>query len=437
MLNVSEQTKRAYISDVAIKSLRVHFPSLGLNFTNESIEAESLKMTEAVSTKDSVEFVGCIASSLQINIYNIQRDVKNQPIEVYIKADNTDEIPLFKGIVDSVVIDSNKNFKNITAYDEMYRLSNTDVADIYKNMIFPCSLRAVRQTLLAKLYIDEVLVDLPNDDVIIEKQYNPVTLKALDVLKAICQINGVWGHINREGVFEYIFPPSTDRSCVPIQVPFQVVDKTSGAYASFEELDFYEKLEYQEYQVKLIEKLTIRQDDTDRGVTVGEGTNEFIIQGNIWTYGLEKEVIEEIAANIYEKIKGFSYYPYKMTCNGLPYLEVGKDAISCSAFDVKYQQRRDFDLYVLNRTIKGVQFLRDDLDAKGEEERSVFISDLNQRVDQIKQATDKIVSDINSGKIGGFKFVEVQSAADIPSPPEPNTGYYKVGEVSYFDRVVM
>lgn len=437
MLNVSEQTKRAYMSDVAIKSLRVRFPSLGLIYRNDSIETESLKMTEAVSTKESVEFVGCIATSLQINIYGIQRDIKNQPIEVYIQADNTDEIPLFKGIVDSVVIDSDRNFKKITAYDEMYRLSNTDVADIYNNMYFPCSLRAVRQTMLAKLDIDEILVDLPNDDVMIEKQYQPVTLKALDVMKAICQINGVWGHINREGIFEYIFPPSTEGSCVPIQLPFQVVDKAAGAYASIEALNFYEKLEYQEYQVKLIEKLTIRQNDTDRGVTVGEGTNEFIIQGNIFTEGLEADVIEEIATNIYEKIKGFSYYPYKMTCNGLPYLEVGKDAISCRAFDTKYQTYREFDLYVLNRTIKGVQFLRDDFDAKGEEERSVFISDLNQKVDQLKQATDKIVSDINSGKIGGFKFVEVQSAADIPSPPEANTGYYKVGEVSYFDRVVM
>lgn len=60
MISVSEETKRAFMSDLSHKKLRVVFPELNAVFENDSIESESLKLTEALATKDSIEFVGCI-----------------------------------------------------------------------------------------------------------------------------------------------------------------------------------------------------------------------------------------------------------------------------------------------------------------------------------------------------------------------------------------
>lgn len=436
-MQVSEATKNAFKSDTATKHLRIRFIDLGFEVPEQNIYEESLVLKESVSDSENLDFVGCISSMFQIKIHNLNADVKGRRIGVWIKADNTEEIKLFDGIVDNVKLDSGKMYKEITAYDALYSKGNIDVAPIYKNMYFPCTLRTVRNTLFAHLGIDEPFVDLPNDEIEITKRYDPTTLKALDVIKAICQINGVWGRMNRENQFEYIFTPDIEPSCVPIQVPFQLADPNAGIFAFSEKIAYYRSLFYQEYKVNLVDKLTIRQNDEDEGVTVGEGENEYIIQGNMWTDGLDAETLETMATNIYPRIRGVMYHPYTCTCNGLPFLEVGKDAISCKVLDINTQELKEVDFYLLSRTMKGIQALKDSFEAKGEEDRSIFISDLNQKIDQIKQATDKIVKDINSGKIGGFKFVEVQDASEIPSPPEPNTGYYKVGEVSYFDRVVI
>ena len=81
MINVSNATKDAFMSDVSKKKLRIYFPDFGATYYNDTIETESLKITESISTKDSVEFVGCIASSLQVNIYGISENVKGKRIE--------------------------------------------------------------------------------------------------------------------------------------------------------------------------------------------------------------------------------------------------------------------------------------------------------------------------------------------------------------------
>jgi hypothetical protein len=153
-------------------------------------------LREALIEGSNIEFVGCISSEFSIQIQSIPYSIKNEKMEVYIVADDTEEIPLFKGVVDSAVRQTNKNYKKITAFDELYSKGNIDIASWYNSLNFPISIKKFREGLFDLLEIEQEEVYLPNDSVFIRKEYNPVKLQALPVIKAICQINGAFGIIN-------------------------------------------------------------------------------------------------------------------------------------------------------------------------------------------------------------------------------------------------
>lgn len=398
MLDVSESTKQAYFKSSLHKTYRIVFPEKGLTFTNESIVKESLSITESLNSGDSIEFVGCISSSLKVKLYNVQADVKGKKIEVYVTAGNTEEIPLFKGIVDSAKIQAEHAFKEIVAYDLMYTKGSKDIATWYNNIVYPITIGNIRKSLEFHLgFNTDNNVTLVNDNITIpKKQYENVeALKAITILKSICQINGVFGTIRKsDGYLEY-------RSIGPAYDPAIIGNDFylgSDTYLSSDHigrtgylnLPFYKRdgSEYQEYEVKPVQRLQIRQSEEDRGVTVGAlttNTNKYIIQGNIFTYGLEENVLKTIANNILNKIKDVTFHPCNIKSVGLPYLEAGDV--------VNYPIRRMFvgngsynisTFLILERTISGDQILVDTYISEGDEEQRLFISDIQAQLNTLK-----------------------------------------------------
>ena len=69
------------------------------------------------------------------------------------------------------------------------------------------------------------------------------------------------------------------------------------------------------------------------------------------------EQVTEILHTLGEKIKGFQYFPCDIECVGLPYVETG-DGISVITKD------SGFTSFVLRRTIKGIQSLEDNIEAR-------------------------------------------------------------------------
>jgi len=387
MINVSESTKRAFMSDVSKKTIRVVFPELNQTYTNSSIDSESLKVTESISSKDSVEFVGCISSSLQINLYGISANIKGKKIEVYIKADNTDEIAIFKGIVDSVVIDSTSFFKKITAYDVLYTKGNTDVAGWY-NSLFPNentekTLKQIRDSLCSYIGLTQKEVTLPNDSIVITKKFAPKTLKCITVLKSICQINGCCGIIGRDGLFDYRFITCVVNGLYPALDTFPglttLPQMANNVVFNF---DFYEKLNYEEYFVKPMDSIQIRESEEVEGVTVGANGNKYIIQSNMFAQEIGSTAATTIATNILNRLSEVAFYPFSTKNNGLPFVEVG-DAITYTLSNNSEYRTNAF--VVLSRTLSGAQLLKDTFSATGEEEQSEFITDLQTQLDTIKR----------------------------------------------------
>lgn len=457
-MNVSEETKKAYKSNSIHKNLNLYFPELDLTVPHSNIYSESMKLNESILDKSSMEFVGCIASSLRIKVHGVKSDLKGKKIEVSINAGETEDITLFHGIVKSAMKQSNKQIKEIVAYDELYTKGNTEVAAWYKSLTFPISLKNLRNSLFNYVGIEQVDISLPNDGVVINRQYDPNTLQSLAVIKAICQINGAFGIINRENKFEYRIVgkisdvPYPSETLFPSDILFPASPTVALAAAerkaeeiNAESFSFYKKVDYEEYEVKPIDKVTIRQSENEAGVTYGSGTNNYIIQGNMFTYGLSNADLIKIAENVYNSIGGFAYYPFTSDNNGLPFLECGLDAVSYYMIDyenstsdnVVYNQQ---SFYILNREMTGIQNLRDSYKAKGEEYQSEFITDLQTQIDilkrdkksDIKQQIEDYTYDkstIDSMFAGAGGGLNVESVSALPSSPDENTIYLIQGIV--------
>ena len=456
MINVSQDTKNAFMSDVSNKTLRVVFPELNLTYYNNNIEVESLKLTESISSKDSVEFVGCIASNLEISIYNIQAEIKNRRILVYITCDNTEEIPLFNGIVDSVVIDSTKNYKKITAYDELYTKGNVELTEWY-NSEFPTleslkTIKELRDSLFDYVGLEQVKTELCNDDILIGKIFDPKTLKSSSVMKSICQFNGCCGIINRYGKFEYRYIKSISEGTFPAATLFPSSKTHPSVNNLAHTLAFYENLKFQEYYVKPMKRIQFRKDENDTGITVGaEIGNKYIIQSNMFAQGLDEIQLKSAAENILNKLKSTAFYPCETKNNGLPFVEVG-DGIKYILASSRTGRYATSCFIVLTRTLSGIQLLKDNFSASGNEEQSEFITDLQTQIDTIKmngasgdtytkEEIDTKLEDYASLEELSYEVTEqvsqmevptgfnIVSCYELPAPRQANTLYLVQGMV--------
>jgi len=378
-MQVSDLVKNEYRDNSIMKYIRLSFPELGMTITNDQIYTESLKLKESLCESKNIEFVGCIASSFKIKVSNLKQDIKGKKIEAYIYTDATSSSPikLFSGIVDSVVRDSNKRSKEITAYDVLYSKGNIDVAGWYKSLTFPITLLNLRNSLFSYLGITQVSATLPADTISVNKQYNPESLQSITVIRSICQINGMFGIINRDGKFEY-------------RAPIKDLENV-------EHFDFYRTVDFEEFEVKPVDRVIVRQNEDDsKQVAYGGGKNTYIVQGNMFTVDLGQNVKKSIAQYIHDSISGFKYIPVKSSNNGLPWIECGLDAVSYEVYNYDYDKSKPDDsefinktFYVLNREMSGIQALKDSYISEGDEYQVEFITDLHTQIESIKRTSQE------------------------------------------------
>ena len=234
------------------------------------------------------------------------------------------------------------------------------------------------------------LIALANDSIVIpEKQYENVqALKAITILKSICQVNGVFGVIRRsDEKLEYrvlgsSFEPTLIGNDFLLGNDVYLGTQMNSSFT----FDYYKECEYEEYSVKPVQRVKIRQSEEDSGVVVGAARgNTYIIQANIFTYGLSDSTKAAIATNVLNNIGTVSFHPCNIKTIGAPFLETG-DVIS-------YPIRRPYidggnyninTFIILNRTLSGDQVLNDNYVAEGSEEQSEFITDIQAQLNTLK-----------------------------------------------------
>lgn len=468
MLKVSNKVKQAYFAESGNKHLIVSFPEINLTLDHSQIKKESMEIKEAILDQESIEFVGCIASQFKLQISSIKKKLKGKKIEVSIYTDSTSDKPvkLFSGIVDSDERTGNKRSKEIIAYDMMYSLADEDVTSWFRTQVAylkmgkKLTIKKFRNDLFVFLGITQKKRTLANDSFSIKQLVNMVDkddgedadeeeqekIYALDLIKAICQINGVFGIINRNGEMDYrrLGVEDEDDGAYPGVDPD---DKTNGLYLPFvpggigvadiiTDSTFYpsyKSVTYEDYDVHGITKVYVRQsEDTKAGYAGSDKKYKYIVQGNRFTLGTTKEEKREIATAILNKVQGVTYTPFTAECTGLPFLEVG-DPVQLYAYDFEQSDKQKKDVfvlksfYVLSRTLKGIQSLTDTLTAQGEEKQRRFVSDLGVREDistaSLKEKTDKQDERLKSLEDAAETGLKVESVTALPASPDANTIY--------------
>lgn len=373
---MTESEKKKWNSGQYYKEIKVEFPEYEIEFGNEDIYAESLTLQEALfDGNGALEVVGCIASRLSIEMRYIDYHLKGLKINVSVRIDGGEWHRIFTGFVDSIQTSRDKSYQKFECYDALRKYADKNVASTYKIKV-PCTIKALRDEMFAQTAIQQVPTTLVNDDVVIVNPLESDDLSFSQVIKAICQANGVFGIINREGKFEY---RSLKEGSAGYNVPSTSTIPSATLYPGRinnivgETSDYYKRIEFEDYKVHFITNVIVR--DTDADGNYGEAENHYsdgniyLVQNNVLLCNLDKEVKDTVAQRIYNKLVNMAeYIPFEAVNPGMPYIEVG-DAVNYYVYDrtkgVAHEVVMTFN--VLKRCMKGLQWLEDAFYADGEE----------------------------------------------------------------------
>ena len=416
---INYQYAELFKKDSIDKQLTIETDDKTTKITNVELHQEQFELTESICSESELTIGSCEAAVLKFTVSNIFLPMKDKMITVKTVIDNNTANPFqigrYKVYSDTPTADRTK--RDIVAYDSLYDVINADVAEWY-NTLLPdkdsvTTMKAFRDSFFGYFGIEQADAQLVNDDMKVEKTVEPEELSGATVLNCICEINGCFGHIGRDGRFHYIYLEQEIQGLYPRNNLYPADDLYPREPKSTRiSKSLYISAQYEDFLVKTIDKLQIRKEEDDIGVIVGSGTNAYVIQDNFLVYGKGSEELTGIANNIYGKIRGIIYRPFSADCKGNPCIEVG-DAVR---LPTKYEI---IESYVLKRTLKGIQALRDNYEATGEEYRSTQVNSVHKSIIQLKgktnvltrtiEETNSKITDVESGLSSEIK----QTATDI------------------------
>ena len=387
-----------YQKDSVDKQLNIVFD--GGEITNTDIHSEQFELTESICSDSQLRFGSCEASVVKFRISNIFTPLKDKWLTVTEKLNHNVDTPFQFGKyrVYSDTPTADRRYRDVVAYDKMYDIINIDLTEWY-NSLFPTddteiTLKEFRTSLMNYLGVEQEDVTLVNDDMVIKKTIQPTQLAGGDVVSAICEINGCFGHIGRDGKFHYVFLAKRIQGLYPANELYPKDDLFPREQITNKiDKSLYIDCKYEDYLSQKITKIQIRQEENDIGKTYPDGNvtdndNVYSVTDNFLVYGKEDTELEDIAKKLYSVIYGTEYRPYEAEVVGNPCLEVG-DAIR---FNTSYQI---VESYILKRTLSGVQGLRDELSADGEEYLSENASGIESQIQQIKGKSNVLERNID------------------------------------------
>lgn len=384
----------------------------GGSFTDWDMFSESIELTESLCSEKELRFGCCEAGCLKFKVANIVKPLINEWITVKVNIDHHEDEPFVIGRykVASEKLTADRQYKDIVAYDAMYDIINADVADWY-NTVLPektstVTLAQFRTSFMQYFGISEHVPEggLVNDDMIVERTIEPKQISGKDVITAICEINGCFGHIGRDGKFHYIYLPQAIEGLYPAndlfpdRAPEHMVQARTGHLYPQDPQSTrigsgtYIECNFEDYITKPITKLQIRQEKDDIGSIHGAGDNCYIIQDNFLVYGKSAEQLTVIAQNVFKKITNIVYRPFDADVMGNPCMEVGDPV----RFPTKYEV---VETYILERTLKGVQALRDNYKANGAEEYSENVNGVAKSIVQLKGKSNILTRTIEETRL--------------------------------------
>ena len=441
---VNYQYSSLFLKDSVDKQLNIVSDDGKINITNTELHQEKFELTESLCSESELTFGACEAGMIKFTVSNVFLPMKGKWLTAKLTLDGHKDKPFqigrYKVYSDAPTAD--RTCRDVVVYDALYYILSSDVTNWY-NQILPqkdskVTLKQFRDSFFNHFGVEQEEVSLVNDEMIIEKTVEVTAsssgssgtaekstigeaISGKEVLFCILEINGCMGNIGRVGKFRYVYLTQEMQGLYPANDLYPADDlyprnpKSTSISKSQ-----YISAQYEDYIVRTIDKLQIREKENDIGAIVGDGGNTYVIEGNFLVYGKGTKELNEIGEKTLSKIKGIIYRPFSADCKGNPCLEVG-DAVRLTT---KYEL---IETYILKRTLKGIQALRDDLEADGEEYRTSKVNGIQRSILQLKGKSNTLERSIEETKSTivdvekGLQSQITQTATEIRSEVKNTT----------------
>jgi hypothetical protein len=395
---INSSLKEKYWDSATDKQMVISVVGTNQKIDNSMLEIGTFALEESLCSESELKFGACEANCVKFTARNTAGNIIGKTISIEETIDGDSENPMPYGVfkVASDVPTADRTKRQITAYDAMYDIINTDVKSWYAGLSFPMTLKQFRNSFFAYLGIAQVETSLANDSMTVNKTIvatqtddsSAVTeesaISGKTVVTAICEINGCFGNMNRDGKFEYVFLKAITSALYPAEDLFPS-DNLFPSDANTESMTgHYITFDYEDFQSKAITQLEIKTSEDNAGAIVGTAGNNYSITGNFLVSDKTGAELEQIANNLLPIMAKAAYTPIKScTCVGNPCLTLGEP--------IRFNTTREIvETYLLQRTLTGVQSKRDSISAQGTQTHSAKVNSIRDTIESVERRTGKL-----------------------------------------------
>ena len=231
-----------------------------------------------------------------------------------------------------------RNSYKVTAYDTMSKLDADFSGWLRANQAqFPKTIWQLVQLACQRAGVALASSSLPINGSYSVQAFYADDLTCRQIISWAAEAAGCYAHMNTDGKLQFL--TYTDKRSTAKITP----DGASNSTAYYAD-----SLSYEDYTVKAIEKVQIRQSDSDVGVIYPDSTtatNTYAVQGNLLlTTGTEAN-LKSVVQNLYNVLKNVTYTPCKVSVPSSSGLACGQ------IVHVKDARGREFDTYLMSATI--------------------------------------------------------------------------------------
>ena len=308
------------------------------------------------------------------------------------------EKPEYQGMMREVS-GSNAVYK-VVAYDTMSKLDADFSGWLHANQAqFPKTIWQLVQLACQRAGVALASSSLPINGSYSVQAFYADDLTCRQIISWAAEAAGCYAHMNADGKLQFL--TYTDKRSTAKITP----DGASNSTAYYAD-----SLSYEDYMVKAIEKVQIRQSDSDVGVIYPDSTtatNTYVVQGNLLlTTGTESN-LKSVVQNLYNVLKSVTYTPCKVSVPSSSGLVCGQ------IVHVKDARGREFDTYLMSATISSGKASFESVGSASRESSSAVNSqsykNLTGKMLEIKTSVDGL--EVKASDLTG-KYTDLKATVD-------------------------
>lgn len=293
-----------------------------------------------------------------------------------------------------------RNSYKVTAYDTMSKLDADFSGWLRANQAqFPKTIWQLVQLACQRAGVALASSSLPINGSYSVQAFYADDLTCRQIISWSAEAAGCYAHMNADGKLQFL--TYTDKRSTAKITP----DGASNSTAYYAD-----SLSYEDYTVKAIEKVQIRQSDSDVGVIYPDSTtatNTYAVQGNLLlTTGTEAN-LKSVVQNLYNVLKNVTYTPCKVAVPSSSGLACGQ------IVHVKDARGREFDTYLMSATISSGKASFESVGSASRESSSAVNSqsykNLTGKMLEIKTSVDGL--EVKASDLTG-KYTDLKATVD-------------------------